>query len=79
VQEGPVETILAGGTDNTSVNCPANYTVTGGSCLGSLFGLDLVTAAKNGGLQGWFCAWQNPTAGPINIQAEAICHRIPGR
>jgi hypothetical protein len=66
----------AGGTAS-SPDCPAGYSVTGGSCIVFSFSMHTVTTRRE--LNHWFCSTQNQSAAAVNLQVEATCSRIPGR
>ena len=73
--------IGAGSTgSDVSPTCAAGFALTGGGCQGASTGLANVTNEPNGiGSQAWFCASQNTTGGAINLKANALCCRVPGR
>lgn len=68
----------ASGTATVSSSaCTTGYAMTGGSCLGSSFGANVVTSRVNGSV--YFCAYQNSSASATQVEALGRCCRIPGR
>jgi hypothetical protein len=71
--------IGAGGSGTVqSGACPANYTLTGGNCFANSYGADLV-GSRQATTTTWWCDYNNPTGGVINVQSTGICARVPGR
>lgn len=72
---------LLGGLQTRTVNCPAGYSATSGSCSGPL-GLTVSgsePAVTNGQPVGWKCDLVGSLLSAIAYKATATCCRVPGR
>ena len=72
---------LLSGVQMRSVNCPANYTATGGGCGGPL-GIGISNSqplTSNGTPTGWSCDLVGSLLSIVSYQVNATCCRIPGR
>lgn len=65
----------------TTPQCPATYTITGGGCSMSTFDGRVVTSRSivSGASQTHFCAFRNEGAATIEGVAYGRCCRVPGR
>ena len=72
---------LLGGLQARSVNCPADYTATGGGCGGPLgIGVSNSRPVVVGGSPvGWQCDLVGSLLSIISYQVSATCCRVPGR
>lgn len=63
----------------TSAACPAGYAITGGSCTANAVMVRLITFDTSTSTRTQFCVYFNESGGNLQVNARAICCRVPGR
>jgi hypothetical protein len=73
--------VLANSSDIAEKLCTADFVMTGGGCDHDAFGTTLMISKSSPSFynNGWFCRWQNTSAGDVTAFVYARCCRIPGR